>query len=86
VAPAGDDESEATDAPAVAAAIVPFDPEFALRFLKWREEKRAGRGKRARAPAPPGIEEVTERIVRKVEAIKRHRRASPPPDEEGPEA
>lgn len=52
----------------------PFDREFALRFLKWREEKRRGGGRRGAAIAqPPSIEEVTERIVRKVEAIKRHR-------------
>ena len=51
----------------------PFDQEFALRFLKWREEKRRGGGKRGRAVPPPSIEEVTERIVRKVQAIKRHR-------------
>jgi len=50
-----------------------FDPEFALRFLKWREEKRRGGGRRGRVPPPPAIEEVTERIVRKVKAIKRHR-------------
>jgi hypothetical protein len=28
--------------------------------------------------APPGIEEVTERIVRRVQAIKRHRVSSLP--------
>jgi hypothetical protein len=52
---------------------VPFDPEFALRYLKWRQEKKAGRGRRGRVPEPPSIEAVTEKIVRKVEAIKRHR-------------
>lgn len=54
----------------------PFDPEFALKFLKWREEKRRGGGRRGRGdrgPPVPSIEEVTERIVRRVEAIKRHR-------------
>lgn len=51
----------------------PFDPEFALRFLKWREEKRRGRGRRGRVAAPPSVDDVTERIVKKVEAIKRHR-------------
>jgi hypothetical protein len=51
----------------------PFDPEFALRFLKWREEKRRGGGQRGRLPPAPDIAAVTERIVRKVEAIKRHR-------------
>lgn len=54
----------------------PADPEFALKFLKWREEKKAGRGRRGRGdlgPRPPTIEEVTEKIVQRVEAIKRHR-------------
>jgi hypothetical protein len=45
----------------------------AMRFLKWREEKRRGRGRRAPVAAPPSIEAVTEMIVRRVEAIKRHR-------------
>jgi hypothetical protein len=51
----------------------PFDREFALRFLRWREEKRRGSGQRGRLPPAPDIAAVTERIVRKVEAIKRHR-------------
>jgi hypothetical protein len=63
---------EASDG-AAAGEAVPFDPEFALRFLKWREEKRRGGGRRGRVPAAPSIEDVTEKIVRKVEAIKRHR-------------
>jgi hypothetical protein len=50
-----------------------FDPEFALRFLRWREEKRRGGGQRGRLPPAPDIAAVTERIVRKVEAIKRRR-------------
>jgi hypothetical protein len=51
-----------------------FDREFALRFLKWREEKRRGGGKRGRAPtrAPRPIEEVIESVMRKIAAIKRH--------------
>jgi len=52
---------------------VPFDPEFALRYLKWRQEKKAGRGRRGRVPEPPSIEAVTEKIVRRVEAIRKHR-------------
>lgn len=52
---------------------MPFDPDFAMRFLKWREEKRRGGGRWAPRAKPPPIEEVTENIVRKVEAIKRHR-------------
>jgi hypothetical protein len=49
-----------------------FDPDFALRFLKWREEKRRGHGRRGRVAAPPRIEDVAEKIIRKVEAIKKH--------------
>jgi hypothetical protein len=55
-------------------APIPFDPDFAMRFLKWREEKRHGRGHRTPWAKPPSPEEVTEKIVRRVEAIKRHRR------------
>ena len=50
-----------------------FDPSLALKYLKWREEKKSGGGRRGRIPAPPSIEEVTAKIVRKVEAIKRAR-------------
>ncbi|MGZ8285055.1 MAG: hypothetical protein ACXW27_01940 [Allosphingosinicella sp.] len=58
----------------------PFDPEAAMRFLKWREEKRRGRGRRTPYAKPRSIEEVTEKIVRRVEAIKRHRaRGGGPP-------
>lgn len=64
-----------------------FDPEFALRFLKWREEKKNGRARRRGSiPARPSIEDVTEKIVRQVEAIKRHRaRNGQPPRSEGGE-
>lgn len=51
----------------------PLDMDSAMRFLKWRQEKRAGRGRRGRVPEPPSIEAVTEKIVRKVEAIRKHR-------------
>lgn len=61
----------------------PLDMDAAMRFLKWRQEKKAGRGRRGRVPAPPSIEEVTERIVRRVKAIKRHRaRGGRPPEAE----
>lgn len=70
VAPAAADETAGEcDAPAPK-----FDPELALKFLKWREEKRRGVGKRrGRHPIRPTIEAVTDKIVRKVGAIKRHR-------------
>lgn len=51
----------------------PFDPDFALRFLKWHHERRAGRGPR-RAPREPSMAEVRESILRRIEAIERHRR------------
>jgi hypothetical protein len=56
-----------------AAAPEKFDPDFALRFLKWREQKRLGLGTGKRAAAATRIEDAAERIVRQVEAIKRHR-------------
>ncbi|MFL6846593.1 MAG: hypothetical protein ACJ8ER_17140 [Allosphingosinicella sp.] len=49
-----------------------FDPEAALRFLKWREEKRRGK-RRTPWAKPPSIDEVTAKIIRQVEAIKRQR-------------
>lgn len=61
----------------------PLDMDAAMRFLKWRQEKKAGRGRRGRVPEPPSIEAVTEKIVRRVEAIRKHRaRGGLPP---GPE-
>jgi len=54
----------------------PFDPEFALRFLKWREEKRRGGGRRGRRPREPTIEEVRDEVLRRIAAIRRHRAAN----------
>jgi molybdenum-dependent DNA-binding transcriptional regulator ModE len=54
----------------------PFDPDFALRFLKWREEKRRGggqRGRRAYRKPEPTIEEVRDEILKRIAAIRRHR-------------
>ena len=65
-APRNDDGVEAE-------AALPFDLDAAMRFLKWREEKRRGRGRRTPRAKPPSIEEVTEKIIRRVEAIERHR-------------
>jgi molybdenum-dependent DNA-binding transcriptional regulator ModE len=85
----GPGEAAAASAAAVAGRAK-FDPEFAFRFLKWRHEKKSGRARRRGSiPAPPSIEEVTERIVRRVQAIKRHRaRGGEPPrsgdDDSGP--
>lgn len=49
----------------------PFDHEFALRFLKWRDEKKR-RGGVGAAPSLPPIEEVRASILRKLDAIERH--------------
>jgi hypothetical protein len=51
----------------------PLNPEFVLKFLKWREEKR--RGKSGAGVALPDADKVRERIVAKVVAVKRHREA-----------
>lgn len=64
----------------------PLDIDAAMRFLKWRQEKKAGRGRRGRVPEPPSIEAVTEKIVKRVEAIRKHRaRGGLPPEPEGRE-
>ncbi len=53
-----------------------FDPDLALRFLRFREEKRRGQAKvRGRVPAPPTIGEVTDKLERQINAIRRHRQA-----------
>jgi hypothetical protein len=72
VVPAGD-EAATKESEAAPVESAPFDPDLAMRFLKWREEKRRGRGRWAPRAKPPSIEQVTEKIVRRVEAIKRHR-------------
>jgi hypothetical protein len=78
VVPAEDEEA-GTGGSLAPVESPPFDPEAAMRFLKWREEKRRGRRRTPHAK-PPSIEEVTEKIVRRVEAIKRHRaRGGGPP-------
>ena len=68
----GDEEGDGADGPSPA----PFDADLAMRFLKWREEKRRGGGRRGRPAQGPTREELAERIVRQVEAIKRHRARS----------
>lgn len=69
-----DGEGAGADGAQGAAAEEKFDPEFALRFLKWREEKRRGRGTGRPAAAPPPIGEAAARIIRQIEAIRRHRK------------
>jgi hypothetical protein len=76
------DTADATDAaagPAVGAAEAPsapvrFDPEFALRFLKWREDKRRGRSPCAgrAGQATHTLEDHRQSILRKIDAIVSH--------------
>jgi len=52
-----------------------FDPDLALRFLKWRQQKKAGYGHRGRArkgPPERSFEEAVQSVLGKVEAISRH--------------
>lgn len=57
--------------PAAAAAAEAFDPDLALRFLKWRADKK--RGKAGSTPTLPSAEEARERILRGVAALRRHK-------------
>lgn len=50
--------------------------EQAMRTLSFRENRRQGRHAPRRRP-PPAIEQVAERIVRMVRAIKQHRNKEP---------
>lgn len=69
-----EDGAESEEAPVTKAApALPFDPDFAMRFLKWREERKRGRGRWAPRSKPPSIDQVSEKIVRRVLAIKRQR-------------
>lgn len=64
-------ETEAAPAPPSTELGTGFDPDLALRFLKWRADKRSGA--RVGIAALPPAGEVRERIVRKVAAIKKHK-------------
>lgn len=68
-------EGEAADKAVAGDAPRPrLDPEFALRFLKWREEKRRGKPERGgHVAAPRPIEEMRATILSRINAIKRHR-------------
>lgn len=52
-----------------------FDADLAMRFLKWREEKRRGgvRRGRGRMPPEPSIEEVRDTVLTRIAALRRHR-------------
>jgi hypothetical protein len=50
------------------------DPHLAMWILKREDQKRAGTPRRGAAVGRlPSIEEVTEKILRRVDAIERHR-------------
>lgn len=57
----------------------PFDPDLAMRFLKWREQKRQGRGRplgrRPKGPPERTFDEAVDSVLRKVKAIERFRNA-----------
>jgi hypothetical protein len=61
-----------------------LDLEQAMRILTWRENKRQGRHRRRRLPPEPTIEAVTEKILRGVRAIKRHRERYGPQGDAAP--
>jgi hypothetical protein len=68
----GGDAGEAGAAGAGQAAA--FDPQLAMWLLKRRDAELGGTLRRGRgAMRPPRIEDVTAKILRKVEAIERHR-------------
>jgi hypothetical protein len=58
----------ACDSPPEAA---PFDPEFGLRFLKWREEKRRGRGAQGRPVQRVTLSELDESLRKKLAILNR---------------
>lgn len=59
------------EAEAGAEADAAFDPELALRFLKWRAEQK--RGQAGAGAALPSADDVRERIARSVAALRRHK-------------
>jgi len=56
--------------------ITPVEASFALQVVKWLDARKAGkrRGARRHGPKEPGIAEVKADILRKIEAIERHKR------------
>lgn len=72
---AGDrDRRSGGDGAPMPAEILKFDPDLALRFLKWRADKKRGGGRRGRPPIrrEPTIEEVRDEVLRRIAALRRH--------------
>ncbi|HYJ30416.1 MAG TPA: hypothetical protein VEW25_08765, partial [Allosphingosinicella sp.] len=70
----GEQAEDSKTRAAVAEAQLRFDPHLALQYLKWREDRRSGGGKRGRPLVKRrSIAEITDDIVRKAEAIRTHR-------------
>jgi hypothetical protein len=73
-AEAGGGEAEEAGQVGQVGQAVAFDPQLAMWLLKRRDAELSGSLRRGLGVMrPPSIEEVTEKIVRQVEAIKRHR-------------
>jgi hypothetical protein len=55
--------------------ITPVEASFALQVVKWLDGRKAGRRRGAQryGPKQPGIAEVKAELLRKIEAIERHR-------------
>ncbi len=71
--PHGDDKFD--DAVRKSDCPLPFDTDLALRFLRWREQKRHGfgpRGRRRKGPPDRTFDEAVQSILTKVEAIESH--------------
>ena len=62
--------------------MTPVEASFALQVVKWLDARERGRGRGARryGPKEPGIDEVKAEILRKIEAIERHRAEAREPD------
>lgn len=56
-----------------------FDPDLAMRFLKWREEKKRARAKGGidgrYMPREPSLEEMQDEVLGRLAAIRRQRQA-----------
>lgn len=62
--------------------VTPVEASFALQVVKWLDARERGNGRGARhyGPKAPDIGAVKAEILRKIEAMERHRRGTPEPD------